>query len=84
MMNSSSNHFILGFGNVGSFSAKFLHEHGVKVICVVERDVALINENGLDIEALLDWQTKSKGIAGFKGATKTVSTNPASVRFHHA
>lgn len=67
---------VQGFGNVGSFSAKFLHEHGVKVICVVEKDVALINESGLDIEALLEWQAKSKGIAGFPGATSTITDKP--------
>jgi len=33
---------VQGFGNVGSFSAKFLHEHGVKVICVVERTSLLL------------------------------------------
>jgi len=67
---------VQGFGNVGSFSAKFLHEHGVKVICVVEKDVAIVNENGLDIEKLLEWQAKSKGIAGFPGATKSITDKP--------
>eukprot|EP01114_Cavostelium_apophysatum_P013625 TRINITY_DN333_c0_g1_i1.p1 TRINITY_DN333_c0_g1~~TRINITY_DN333_c0_g1_i1.p1 ORF type:complete len:511 (-),score=153.87 TRINITY_DN333_c0_g1_i1:52-1584(-) len=67
---------VQGFGNVGSFSAKFLHEHGVKIVCVVEKDVAVVNENGLDIPALLDWQTKSRGIAGFPGASKFITDNP--------
>jgi len=69
---------VQGFGNVGSFSAKFLHEHGVKIVCVIEKDIAIINENGLDIEALLEWQAKSRGIHGFPGATKSVTQNPLS------
>jgi len=67
---------VQGFGNVGSFSAKFLHDHEVKVICIVEKDVAIINENGLDINKLLEWQAKSKGIAGFPGATRSITDNP--------
>jgi len=67
---------VQGFGNVGSFSAKFLHEHGVKVICVVEKDVAIVNEDGLNIEELLLWQAKSRGIAGFPGAKRSITDNP--------
>jgi len=67
---------VQGFGNVGSFSAKFLHEHGVKVICIIEKDVAIVNEDGLDIEALLEWQAKSRGIDGFAGAKKIIKDNP--------
>jgi len=69
---------VQGFGNVGSFSAKFLHEHGVKIVCVIEKDVAIVNESGLDIEALLEWQAKSRGIHGFPGATRSVTQNPIS------
>jgi len=63
---------VQGFGNVGSFSAKFLHEHGVKVVAVVEKDVAVANENGLNIDALMEWHAKSKGVSGFPGATNTI------------
>jgi len=69
---------VQGFGNVGSFSAKFLHEHGVKVICVVERDCAVVNEDGLNIDDLLLWQAKSRGIDGFPGAKRIIKDNPIS------
>jgi len=69
---------VQGFGNVGSFSAKFLHEHGVKVICIVEKDVAIVNEEGLNIEELLLWQAKSRTIEGFPGAKRTIKENPLS------
>jgi len=62
---------VQGFGNVGSFSAKFLHEHGVKVVGVVEKDVALVNEDGINIDALFEWAEKNKGVNGFPGA-KTI------------
>lgn len=63
---------VQGFGNVGSYSAKFLHEFGVKVIGVVERDVALVNNDGLNIDALFEWNEKNKGILGFPGAKQVI------------
>jgi len=62
---------IQGFGNVGYYSAKFLREMGKsKVICIMEHDGAVFNENGLDIEALEAHRRATKSIRGFKGATK--------------
>lgn len=47
---------VQGFGNVGSYSAKFLHENGKSVIIgVIEANGALLNENGLPIPQLFDW-----------------------------
>lgn len=45
---------IQGFGNAGSFLAKFLHDAGAKVIAISDAYGALYDENGLDIEYLLD------------------------------
>ncbi|CAH1221388.1 Catabolic NAD-specific glutamate dehydrogenase RocG [Paenibacillus plantiphilus] len=45
---------IQGFGNAGSYLAKFMHEAGAKVIAISDVNGALYNENGLDIEYLLD------------------------------
>lgn len=41
---------VQGFGNVGSFAAKFIHEVGAKVIGIKEFDVSLKNDEGIDIE----------------------------------
>ena len=45
---------IQGFGNAGSFLAKFMHEAGAKVIGISDAYGALHDPNGLDIEYLLD------------------------------
>lgn len=44
---------IQGFGNVGTWVAKLIHERGGKVIAVSDISGALKNENGLDIPSLL-------------------------------
>lgn len=45
---------IQGFGNAGSFLAKFMHDAGAKVIAISDVNGALYNEQGLDIEDLMD------------------------------
>ncbi|KJE32272.1 NAD-specific glutamate dehydrogenase [Geobacillus kaustophilus] len=45
---------IQGFGNAGSFLAKFLHEVGARVIGISDAYGALYDPNGLDIPYLLD------------------------------
>ncbi|GGF87708.1 Glu/Leu/Phe/Val family dehydrogenase [Paenibacillus abyssi] len=45
---------IQGFGNAGSFLAKFMHDAGAKVIGISDVNGALYNKEGLDIEYLLD------------------------------
>ncbi len=45
---------IQGFGNAGSFLAKFMHEAGAKVIGISDAYGALHDPNGLDVEYLLD------------------------------
>ncbi len=44
---------VQGFGNVGSISAKLLHQDGCKVIAVSDVYGALYNESGLDIPTLI-------------------------------
>jgi len=45
---------IQGFGNAGSYLAKFMHEAGARVIGISDVNAALYNKEGLDIEYLLD------------------------------
>jgi glutamate dehydrogenase len=45
---------IQGFGNAGSFLAKFMHDAGAKVIGISDAYGALHDPEGLDIEYLLD------------------------------
>ncbi len=45
---------IQGFGNAGSFLAKFLHDAGAKIVGVSDALGALYDPNGLDVHYLLD------------------------------
>ncbi|MFD0693873.1 Glu/Leu/Phe/Val dehydrogenase [Paenibacillus sp. GCM10027628] len=45
---------IQGFGNAGSFLAKFLHDAGAKVVGISDANGALYQPDGLDIDYLLD------------------------------
>ncbi len=60
---------VQGFGNVGSISAKLLHELGVKFLYVSDVNGAIHNPDGIDIPALIDYVDKKKSIMGFKGGT---------------
>ena len=62
---------VQGLGNVGYHAAKFLSEDdGCKIIAVAERDGAVVNEAGLNIEALHQWMLANKGaVKGFPGAS---------------
>ncbi|NBZ87106.1 Glu/Leu/Phe/Val family dehydrogenase [Stagnihabitans tardus] len=60
---------VQGLGNVGYHAAKFLSlEDGCKVIAVAERDGAVVNDAGVDIEALKAHLNATKGsVQGFAG-----------------
>ncbi|TFE03756.1 Glu/Leu/Phe/Val family dehydrogenase [Jeotgalibacillus salarius] len=45
---------IQGFGNAGSFLAKFMHDAGAKVIAISDAHGAIHDPDGLDIDYLLD------------------------------
>lgn len=63
---------VQGFGNVGSISARLLHELGVTFTYVSDVNGAIHNPEGIDIEALLKYMAKAKtrSIMGFPGAKK--------------
>src|SRR5690606_28684083 len=61
---------IQGLGNVGYHAAKILvEEDGAKVIAIIERDGALIDEKGLDVEAVARHLRATGGVKGFPGVT---------------
>lgn len=45
---------VQGFGNAGSYLAKFVHDAGAKVVGISDAGGALYDPNGLDIDYLLD------------------------------
>ncbi|MCL4730666.1 MAG: glutamate dehydrogenase, partial [Planctomycetes bacterium] len=58
---------IQGFGNVGSYTAKFWHEHGGKVVAITDVKGGVYNPKGLDIPALWQYFQEKRTVAGFPG-----------------
>ncbi|KAL5724058.1 glutamate dehydrogenase [NAD(P)(+)] [Ranunculus cassubicifolius] len=58
---------IQGFGNVGTWVAKLVHEKGGKVIAVSDITGAVKNSNGLDIPALLKHKESDGALKDFEG-----------------
>lgn len=61
---------IQGFGNVGSFAAKFLHEMGAKIVAVSDAFGGYENKDGLDIPAMLEYSTANGGLKGYSAAER--------------
>jgi glutamate dehydrogenase (NAD(P)+) len=61
---------VQGLGNVGYHAAKFLSEEdGCKIIAIIERDGALMDEAGLNVEEVRQWMNRHDGsMAGYPGA----------------
>lgn len=67
---SSPTAAIQGFGNVGSITAKYLDQFGVKVVAISDVHGGIYNANGLDIPALLTYAKEHGTIGGFEPADK--------------
>jgi glutamate dehydrogenase (NAD(P)+) len=59
---------VQGFGNVGSQSARLLHEAGARMVAVSDLKGAIRNDRGIDTHALLKYHAEAKTVVGFKGA----------------
>ncbi|KAF3637169.1 Glutamate dehydrogenase [Capsicum annuum] len=59
---------IQGFGNVGSWAARLIHEMGGKVVAVSDITGAVKNQNGLDIPSLLSHKEATGKLIDFSGA----------------
>ena len=61
---------VQGLGNVGYHAAKILQEEdGAKIIAIIERDGAIRDDKGLNIQAVYAHLTESGGVSGFGEAT---------------
>ncbi|NSL90158.1 Glu/Leu/Phe/Val family dehydrogenase [Chitinophaga solisilvae] len=59
---------VQGMGNVGYHAAKYFHEAGAKVICLIEWDGAIFNENGLNPDEVLKHKKATGSINNFPGS----------------
>ena len=58
---------IQGFGNVGSFAARFIKELGVKVVAISGSRGAYFNGDGIDIEAATAYRKEAGTLEGLGG-----------------
>jgi len=61
---------VQGFGNVGSYAAKFLHEYGCKIIGVSDISGGLYAPDGFDVEELFDYNYEHRTIEGYQYGKK--------------
>ena len=63
---------VQGLGNVGYHAAKFLAEQdGCIITGIIERDGALFNPNGLNVESVHSWIRGRGGVTGYPDAAHT-------------
>ena len=61
---------VQGFGNVGSYAAKFLDEYGCKIIGVSDVSGGLYEPGGFDVDELFDYNYKKRTIDGYQQGKK--------------
>ena len=61
---------IQGFGNVGTHTAKYLHEAQCKVVAISDVSGGYYSEKGLDVLAALRYQFQHGGLEGFTEAQR--------------
>ena len=59
---------VQGLGNVGYHTAKFFQDHGAIIVGLAEWEGAIANQNGLDVDAVVEHRKKTGSILGFPGA----------------
>ncbi len=59
---------VQGFGNVGSYLARFLHEEGATVVAISDSQVGLYNPKGIDVPAAVAHKAESGSLAGLRDA----------------
>src|SRR4051812_31053642 len=58
---------IQGYGNVGGFTARSLHEQGGRIVAVSDASGAIANPEGIDVPALDAHVGVNRKVVGFKG-----------------
>lgn len=62
---------VQGFGNVGSITAKYLHQEGIRVVAIGDHTGAWYNSKGIDIIKAIAYKEGNNGVLkGFKGGTE--------------
>ncbi len=73
---------IQGFGNVGYYTAKFLHEWGAKIIAISDSKGTIINRNGLDPDKVYEWKhekSSNKSVIDYPNAEEKINDTKVSL-----
>lgn len=62
--------FVQGYGNVGSWAARLMKDHGSRLVAAEDHTGAIANPEGIDADHLLEYSLQHKGIAGYPNAHK--------------
>jgi len=57
---------IEGFGNVGTFAARYLSELGARVVAVSDRKGTIYNEKGLEVESLIKLKEETGSVINYR------------------
>ena len=64
---------VQGFGNVGSYLAKFLVEEGSTVVAISDSGAGLYNPKGIDVSAALAHKQETGTLRGLRGADEVTN-----------
>jgi glutamate dehydrogenase (NAD(P)+) len=74
---------VIGFGNVGSWTARLLCQRGARLVAVMDHSGAIRNPDGLDVAGLLEHSNHNGGVEHFDGGkpidTEAFYTTPVDV-----
>lgn len=56
---------VQGFGNVGSWTARSMHERGARIVAISDKFGGIYNENGLDLRLLTRHLADTGSVTGF-------------------
>jgi glutamate dehydrogenase (NAD(P)+) len=65
-----------GFGNVGYWAGKFIHQDGGKVTNIIEWDAAIHKADGFDVDEVKEYINQNGGLKGYPDADSIIETNP--------
>jgi glutamate dehydrogenase (NAD(P)+) len=68
---------VQGLGNVGYYAARFCEVSGGRIVGLAEYEGAIVNQEGLDVEAVAKHRRETGSILNFPGATNLPHRNEA-------
>lgn len=66
---------VQGFGNAGSVAAKILSDLGAKIIAVSDSSAALLHEDGLNVDELVEYKNSGGSFKDYSSPNSSIITN---------